>query len=269
MRGVCIALACTLLFTAAGADFTPGEVPGWVILEEQREDPLADIELNLIDVSRMNEEGQQYDLIQYGDSLTAAMRDNRDEVWDELLPPGEVLATPLGMGGSTVEELAYRILYGGEAPTLPPRVVVLLIGYNNARYAPATDPAEMIDWLLQWFAHNWPTTRLALSALLPNAYIDPTGVSARYRGVAARRGVLFFDCGAGLDPNSTTQFLDGTHLSPEGERVWLTCMRGQVAGLLDGSSYRSAGAVPAPAPAAVPEEGPDAAPEAAPAAAPR
>ena len=47
--------------------------------------------------------GQQYDLIQYGDSLTAGMRDNRDEVWDELLPPGEVLATPLGMGGSKVE----------------------------------------------------------------------------------------------------------------------------------------------------------------------
>lgn len=39
----------------------------------------------------------------YGDSLTAAMRDDREEVWDEIFPADGYRAQPLGMGGSTVE----------------------------------------------------------------------------------------------------------------------------------------------------------------------
>jgi len=79
--------------------------------------------------------------------------------------------------------------------------------------------------------HNWPSTKLAVSALLPNAFIDVSGLNSQYQDVAASRGAEFFDCGDGLDPESS-QYLDGTHLSTEGERVWLECMRGAVAGLL-------------------------------------
>ena len=51
---------------------------------------------------------------------------------------------------SAWQELAHRIINGGETPDLPPpKLVVLLVGYNNARYKPESDPADKIDWLLQ------------------------------------------------------------------------------------------------------------------------
>lgn len=46
-------------------------------------------------------------------------------------------------------------MYGGEAPAIPPQVVVLLAGYNNARYVRRTDPAELMDWILQVAAGVW------------------------------------------------------------------------------------------------------------------
>lgn len=49
-----------------------------------------------------------------------------------------------------MQELADRIIRGGETPDLPPpRVVTLLVGYNNVRYRPDSDVADKIDWLLQ------------------------------------------------------------------------------------------------------------------------
>jgi len=35
--------------------------------------------------------------------LTADMRDWRADAWDDFFPPAELLAQPLGMGGSTVQ----------------------------------------------------------------------------------------------------------------------------------------------------------------------
>ncbi len=46
---------------------------------------------------------QAYDLVLWGDSLTADMRDWRADAWDDFFPPAELLAQPLGMGGSTVQ----------------------------------------------------------------------------------------------------------------------------------------------------------------------
>ncbi|KAL4448000.1 hypothetical protein ABPG75_005219 [Micractinium tetrahymenae] len=216
------------------AEFVPGEIPSWVDLGKQRPASQAHHERNLQDVARINEEGVQYDLLQYGDSLTALLRDYKAEVWDQVFPPDQILATPLGMGGSTLEELAARLVYGGEAPDIPPKVVVLLAGYNNARYVKRTDPAELMDWILQWLRYSWPDTHIALSALLPNAYIDLTSLNEKYAQLAEDRGALFFDCNERLDPASTSQFGDGTHWLPEGQRMWLECMREAVGPLLDG-----------------------------------
>lgn len=46
---------------------------------------------------------QAYDLVLWGDSLTADMRDWREQAWDEYFPRDELLTQPLGMGGSTVQ----------------------------------------------------------------------------------------------------------------------------------------------------------------------
>lgn len=139
------------------------------------------------------------------------------QVWDDVFPPDDILAAPLGMGGSTLEvsgngsgvrissmklassrpgagaftllfmhraahgmpsllgfattaalatkhvpacvhtaqELAARLVCGGEAPAVPPKVVVLLAGYNNARYVRSSSPAELMDWILQVWCSWW------------------------------------------------------------------------------------------------------------------
>lgn len=46
---------------------------------------------------------QAYDLVLWGDSLTADMRDWRADVWDDFFPPDQLLTQPLGMGGSTIQ----------------------------------------------------------------------------------------------------------------------------------------------------------------------
>ena len=45
--------------------------------------------------------------------------------------------------------------------------------------------------------YTWPSTRLAVSALLPNKFIDVVGPNAQLEAVAKQRGALFFDCGGG------------------------------------------------------------------------
>lgn len=87
---------------------------------------------------------------------------------------------------------------------------------------------------LQWLQHTWPDTRVAVSALLPNAFIDVTALNEQYAMLAEDRGAFFFDCNDGLDPGNTSQFGDGTHWLPQAQRTWLECMREAVGPLLDG-----------------------------------
>lgn len=215
-------------------------------------------------VAARGKAGQHYDLILYGDSNTANMLPTRSRVWDPHFKG--LVADPLGMGGSSVEvrgcgsvpadapalqpskansrpaprapqELAWRIVYGGEAPRPPPRVAVILVGYNDARYHPKSHGVERLDWLLGWLQASWPRTRLAVPALLPSQYIDLRPLSAQYREVAKRRGIKYFSrCNRGLDPRNRQQYIDGTHLQPAGLRQWVTCMAAVVRPLLNATS---------------------------------
>lgn len=105
--------------------------------------------------------------------------------------------------------------------------------YCSARPCPPCCP--------QWLRYTWPDTRVALSALLPNAYIDLTSLNEEYARLAENRGALFFDCNEGLDATSASQFGDGTHWLPEGQRIWLECMREAVGPLLEGWEGQNGG----------------------------
>ncbi|EFN59646.1 hypothetical protein CHLNCDRAFT_133124 [Chlorella variabilis] len=201
----------------------------------QRPTAQRQYEASKAQVAARGKAGQHYDLILYGDSNTANMLPTRSRVWDPHFKG--LVADPLGMGGSSVEELAWRIVYGGEAPRPPPRVAVILVGYNDARYHPKSHGVERLDWLLGWLQASWPRTRLAVPALLPSQYIDLRPLSAQYREVAKRRGIKYFSrCNRGLDPRNRQQYIDGTHLQPAGLRQWVTCMAAVVRPLLNATS---------------------------------
>jgi hypothetical protein len=142
---------------AAGAEFSPDSIPDWVFLGKQRPTAQEDLDFNYQDVAIMNSVGKAYDLVLWGDSLTADMRDFRAEAWDDFFPPGELLAQPLGMGGSTVQELAARIIQAGERPDIDPKSVVLWVGTNNVKNPNQgnANPADKLDWCAEvWLLGN-------------------------------------------------------------------------------------------------------------------
>lgn len=68
-------------------------------------------------------------------------------MWDRVFAGKR--ASPLGMVGSNLQETAFRITRGGEAPKLAPRVIVVLNGYINLRWR-GDHPAPMMEWLVRW-----------------------------------------------------------------------------------------------------------------------
>lgn len=103
------------------------EVPEWVQLDDLEEVWREDYDANVAAVAALNKEQppRQLDLLMLGDSLTAYHR-RSPEAWEAAF--GDVEGLPLGMRGSTVESLAWRVMKGGERLAVPPRVAVLLIG---------------------------------------------------------------------------------------------------------------------------------------------
>ena len=112
--------------------------PAWAVLGDIRDSWRADHERCVEAVSELNAAGTRADLLLYGDSLTAALAKNQ-EAWRESF--GGLVALPLGMKGSTVEQLTWRLVEGGEQPALPPRAAVFLIGVRRRRPAVPGLPA--------------------------------------------------------------------------------------------------------------------------------
>ena len=81
----------------------------------------------------------------------------QDDTWQSHF--GDLAALPLGVSGSTVEMLAWRLAVGGERPEPPPRVAALLIGINNL-YKDVSDPAVPLEWLVRWLRAAWPYTQV-------------------------------------------------------------------------------------------------------------
>lgn len=112
-------------------------IPSWGTLEEagelkkgyqkrHREAALAAVrEFN-------NDPSRTLDVLQLGDSLTAPFLRKQEGagIWARHMDGLDAL--PLGVGGSSVEQLAWRLFYGGEMPARAPRSVVFFIGEQRS-----------------------------------------------------------------------------------------------------------------------------------------
>lgn len=205
----------------ADAEETPAPtvppVPSWVRIGRQRDKALRDQTLSKKAAAQANREGRALDLVMYGDSITAFhVRDPR--LWQRSF--AGVRAVPLAMGGSTVAELAARIISGGEKLAKDPRHLVILIGINDLKYGDV-DPASRLDFLVQWLRATHPTTVLHIMALLPNSDVDVQPTNEQYRKLAASRGAQFLECPA-LD--LARHYTDGTHPNEAGQAILLKCL---------------------------------------------
>ena len=76
-------------------------------------------------VAAANASATTYDLAMYGDSLTAFLKLQPENaaVWDKYFGTAKNwTAARLGVGGSTVEELTWRLMAGGEKFAVDPLV---------------------------------------------------------------------------------------------------------------------------------------------------
>ena len=194
-------------------------VPSWVSLGKQKDEQTGEHETNRRVVEAANRAGTTFDLVMYGDSITAYhMKD--PAVWRKYFDPRK--ATPLAMGGSNVAELAARIIQRGENLANDPRNIVLLIGINDIKPWKYTDPAPRLDFLVQWLQAAHPTSRIFVMALIPNAERDVRSVNAKYRALAEKRGAQFLEC-TGLDLNK--HYKDSTHPNAAGQDILMRCIK--------------------------------------------
>jgi hypothetical protein len=209
----------------------PLPVPKWARMGKQRPGPAKEHETNKKVVAEVNRANRRLDFVMYGDSITA-FHINDPSVWKKHF--GGLDAAPLAMGGSTTDELAWRMMVGGEKPKRDPRVIAFLIGINDLKSA-RKDPAPNLEYIVQWTRATWPTSQIYILALLPNAFekenkFNVAANNKKYQAIATRQGVGFLDCGGTISARDKKMMKDGTHPTARGQDKVLGCLK-QGAGL--------------------------------------
>lgn len=204
----------------------PLAVPSWaaMVIDGRVQDAYAHNKA-LVDLA--NKTGTQYDFVLYGDSITQRIA---PADWRSFF--GSYRSAHLGVGGTTVEELAWRLMLGGEKFAKPPRLVAVLIGINNLKHGRRELPKDRLEYLLRWVQGTHPGSRISLLSLLPNAVVDVFPTNAVYAAIARHLGVAFVDCTVGLDAKNKAHFGDGTHPSQQGYRRLFECLSKHVESVL-------------------------------------
>jgi lysophospholipase L1-like esterase len=198
------------------------KVPQWAALKPRPRGSAQDLALsgNRAVVKSANAEGQRYDLVMYGDSITATIRVKYQALWQNNF--GHWRSASLGVGASTVEDLAARLMRGAERFAEDPRVVVVHIGIDNMK---DSHPAEKLDYLLGWMSAAMPRSRIVVLALLPTKIPRWKEYNAEFEPIAAKHGATFSRCGEFLEIDNRAHFLDGVHPEEEGYRRIFRCLR--------------------------------------------
>lgn len=200
-----------------------GPMPSWAQQGTVIGPTLGLYEGNQKTVADMDASGGRFDFLLYGDSITAFLTRNPATFQKHF---GDKKAAALGVGGNTVEQLAWRIMSGQERPARAPKCVAFNIGVNNSM-GDVSRTASRMETLLQWMRRAYPKTTLVLMALLPasNPGLDVRGTNRLYADLAKRLGIVFAQCGQSMDPDDTTLYSDGLHPTAAGHDVVLACLR--------------------------------------------
>jgi beta-glucosidase len=103
------------------------------------------------------------ELLFLGDSITRRLSDVGD-LWEKHFSRHE--AANFGVGSDETGNLLWRI-QNGELDGIAPKLIVLLIGTNNAPRDRGRDIAEAIERILHVIRGKCPSSRILLLALLP------------------------------------------------------------------------------------------------------
>jgi lysophospholipase L1-like esterase len=204
------------------------------VVPAPREGPWMDMHRNFLKRAKQG----NVDLLFLGDSITQMWNDN--EVWKRFYGPRN--AANFGIGGDRTQHVLWRI-QNGELDGIEPKVVVLMIGTNNASSATADEIAQGITAIVEELRHRLPRSRILLLGVFPRGQ-KPDATREKLQAVNARIArlddgshVKFLDIGkAFLNEDGTISreiMPDYLHLSAKGYRIWADAMEPTLWSMLD------------------------------------
>ncbi|MFZ6029018.1 MAG: GDSL-type esterase/lipase family protein [Chloroflexota bacterium] len=180
------------------------------------------------------------DLLFLGDSITRRWAEV-PHLWERYF--AVYRPANFGVGGDATQNLLWRIQHG-ELDGIHPRVIVLLIGTNNAPTHNGQEVAAAVYKIVAVIRARLPQTRLLLMAIFPRGPQTPecaNGDNPFYMDVIRVANtelaklddgetIRFLDIGAsfiGADGELVSAYMpDGLHLVEAGYLVWGDAMKG-------------------------------------------
>jgi lysophospholipase L1-like esterase len=179
------------------------------------------------------------DLLFLGDSITQGWNGSK-ETWNRFYGPRK--AANFGIGGDRTEHVLWR-LQNGELKGIEPKVVVLMIGTNNAGGSTPDEIAQGVTAIVHELRDRLPKTKVLLLGVFPRGQ-KPAAIRERLKSVnekIAKLGdgstVRFLDIGKSFlseDGTISNKIMpDYLHLSRRGYRVWADAMEPVLWSMLD------------------------------------
>jgi lysophospholipase L1-like esterase len=178
------------------------------------------------------------DLLFLGDSITQGWHDN--DVWKRFYGPRS--AANFGIGGDRTQHVLWRI-HNGELDGIEPKVVVLMIGTNNADNATTDEIAQGVTAIVEELRRRLPKAKVLLLGIFPrgekpNEMREKLGaVNAKIAKLDDGRQVKYLDIGKAFlneDGSISGKIMpDFLHLSDKGYRIWADAMEPTLWSMLD------------------------------------
>ena len=168
---------------------------------------------------------KKFDLCFLGDSITDGWP---GDLFGKYF--GKYNPVNFGIGGDRCENVLWR-LQNGELIGTSPRVIVLLIGTNNAGMNTAEEMAVGIAAVVKALRTGCPRSRILLLGVFPkrDMTLEKTkAVNAIVAKLDDKRIIRYLDVGAGLlDKDGNIQegvLSDAVHLTRKGYEIWAQAM---------------------------------------------
>jgi lysophospholipase L1-like esterase len=173
-----------------------------------------------------------------GDSITDGWR-NRP-LWKESYVP--LKAADFGISGDSTEHVLWR-LQNGELGGIKPKVVVLMIGTNNARNNSAPEIVEGIAAIIKEFRIRLPDSKVLLLGVFPRDAQPDTPNRVKIKEINSSiarlddgKHVKYLDIGGKfLEPDGTMSreiMPDFLHPSDKGYQIWADAIQETLMSLL-------------------------------------
>ncbi len=184
-------------------------------------------------------EAGNVDLLFLGDSITQGWNGGR-ETWNRFYGPRN--PANFGIGGDRTEHVLWRI-QNGELKGIEPKVVVLMIGTNNAGSNTPDEIAQGITAIVHELRERLPKTKVLLLGVFPRSQ-KPAAIRERLKSVNEKiaklddgSNVHFLDIGQAFlseDGTISSKIMpDYLHLSRKGYRIWAEAMEPTLWSMLD------------------------------------